>query len=496
VTTPYLPAAREYHERTKLVPGQATARRIDPALIPRQYKRYVDLPALPLPEPAVSGRPLFGVHGRQAEAAGALTVPALAGVLHYAAGIVQRRTISGREVEFRAASCTGALYHVEVYVVAGDLEGLPAGVYHFDVPSGSLRALRHGDFRRPLAEACCDDGLRGAPASLVLTSTFWRNAWRYEERAYRHAFWDAGTLLANLLSVAEAHDLRPQLRSAFVDADVNALLGVDGRREVAVAVVALGAGPAAAVTPRVTPLHLETEALSRAEIEYPLIWQTHAATSLGHCVEVEAWRLRAAQPPTGAVERTSRTSSRRESLPVEAAIERRGSSRRFARDPMPREAFEAILGAASGSVRSDHAASQALCRPYVIVNAVETHQAGAYAVGEDGGLQLRVAGDLRAAAAGLALGQPAAGEAAVNLYFIAGLREMTEGSGERGYRALQLEAGIRTGQVYLAATSLGLGATGLTFYDDEVARLFGLDPIDAAVLMLVAFGPSAPSSGR
>jgi hypothetical protein len=41
-----------------------------------------------------------------------------------------------------------------------------------------------------------------APALLVVTSTFWRNAWRYQARAYRHVYWDTGTLLGNLLAVA------------------------------------------------------------------------------------------------------------------------------------------------------------------------------------------------------------------------------------------------------------------------------------------------------
>jgi nitroreductase len=87
------------------------------------------------------------------------------------------------------------------------------------------------------------------------------------------------------------------------------------------------------------------------------------------------------------------------------------------------------------------------------------------------------------------LDQPAAGNAAVDLYFIADIDEVTAKLGGRGYRAVQLEAGIRTGQVYLAATALGLRATGLTFYDDEVATFLGLEPAETAVLMLAVFGP-------
>src|SRR5690606_23814810 len=131
-------AVREYHERTKHHPG-GPGRRIDPTLIPRDYKRYVDLPVVPLPEPDVSGRTLFEVQAAADGPPREVTPGALAAVLHYSAGIVRRRRIAGREIAFRAASCTGAAYHIEAYVVCGGTGPLRAGVYHFDVPSGSLR---------------------------------------------------------------------------------------------------------------------------------------------------------------------------------------------------------------------------------------------------------------------------------------------------------------------------------------------------------------------
>src|SRR5260370_40692423 len=43
-----------------------------------------------------------------------------------------------------------------------------------------------------------------APATIVCTGTYWRNAWKYAARTYRHFGWDGGTLLANMLAVAAA----------------------------------------------------------------------------------------------------------------------------------------------------------------------------------------------------------------------------------------------------------------------------------------------------
>ena len=48
---------------------------------------------------------------------------------------------------FRAAPSTGALYQTEAYVVAGEVAGLAAGVYHFGPGDFALRRLREGDFR-------------------------------------------------------------------------------------------------------------------------------------------------------------------------------------------------------------------------------------------------------------------------------------------------------------------------------------------------------------
>ena len=57
----------------------------------------------------------------------------MAQLLYLSAGITRRKgNIPGGEIYFRAASCTGALYEIELYVVTRDLPGLAAGVYHFN----------------------------------------------------------------------------------------------------------------------------------------------------------------------------------------------------------------------------------------------------------------------------------------------------------------------------------------------------------------------------
>ena len=118
----------------------------------------------------------------------------LARILYFSAGITKQRAYPGGEIYFRAAACTGALYEIELYVVTGDLPGLDAGVYHFNPADVSLRLLRKGDFRGNLAQATAmEPAVAHAPATIICTGTYWRNAWKYQARTYRHFGWDNGT---------------------------------------------------------------------------------------------------------------------------------------------------------------------------------------------------------------------------------------------------------------------------------------------------------------
>ncbi|HEY8695029.1 MAG TPA: SagB family peptide dehydrogenase [Chloroflexota bacterium] len=432
---------------------------------PRPYKRYTEpLPSVPLPSLSPSAQDWE----RLGE--GTLDLPLLAKLLQLSAGITKHLTFPGGTMTFRAAACTGALYHIDLYVVCGELPGLPASVYHFDPEHAALTRLREGDFRAALVEATVgDDRVRQAPATLIATSTWWRNAWKYQDRAYRHAFWDSGTILANLLSVAAEHELQASVNPGFVDAEVNALLDLDPAREAALELVPLGyraAEPPPA--PVVKRLGLQTQPYSFSEIDYPLIHKVHQATSLKTRQEVadfcHAERSEASVPLV--------TSS------IEDVIRRRGSARRFEQTPISAEALHAVLARDT----------------YLIVNAVEGMESGAYYFdGED--LTLLHAGDYRAVAGHLDLGQDLAADAAVNVYFLADLQEVLGRLGERGYRAAQLSASLAAGRLYLASYAAGLSATGLTFFDDAVVDFFSPHAAGKSVMFLLAIGNSLSRRG-
>jgi SagB-type dehydrogenase family enzyme len=463
---------------------------------------------------------------------------AVAQLLYLSAGITRQRKYPGGEIYFRAAACTGALYEVELYLVCGELTGLQAGVYHFAPAEFGLRTLRAGDYRGVLVEATgCEPAIAHAPLTIVCTCTYWRNAWKYQARTYRHFGWDNGTLLANLLAVATGLGLPAKVVCGFVDDTVNRLLDVDSRREVAFSLVALGHVSALPPEPPadIPPLRLETVPLSRREVDYPIMREMHAASSLNSAKEVEKWRGGLVEVPGGEVKvpqglkpeflSTSNGTAGSRALPktiheissdfpapagpvvqlrplsdaemprdpIEQVILRRGSSRKFARTPITLAQLSTILKRATRGVPADFLdpVGSQLNDLYLIVHAVEGLDPGAYVFHRDRGmLDCLKRGDFRDQAGYLGLEQQLPADAAVDIFFLAGLQPILERFGNRGYRAVQLEAGILGGKLYLAAYAQRLGATGLTFYDDDVTRFFSPHAESKSAIFLVAVGNS------
>jgi SagB-type dehydrogenase family enzyme len=496
---------RAYHEATKhsLQSVRANQHQLVWNNQPRPFKIYVEAETVSLGEVA----PDSTMHALDAIASGAspeapgnaVTTAALASVLHYSAGITKRIKYGEHVMEFRAAACTGALYHIDVYAVTGPLEGLQPGVYQFGPQDGQLRKLRLGDYRSALSEACGgNDDVRQAEALLILATTFWRNSWKYQARAYRHAFWDAGTMLANTLAITRAHNLRASVALGFHDDAVNHLLGLDTEREVAVALVALGQSSSASpLAPTLEPLSLDTVPYSAYEVPEPLIIETHRASSLNASHEVAAWCERAvALARPGPTPQTAPPASLDEAAePIESVIRKRGSARRFQRTPVSLDDLDALLYAATRGIPSDVMGTYgpAMCSLYLIVNAVSGMEPGAYAyVSETHTLETLRTGDFRADAGYLDLGQELAADAALNVYVLTDLERVLSTLGDRGYRAAQLEASIISGKLYLASYARDLSATGLTFFDDDVVRFFGPHAAGKSVMFLTAIGHRAP----
>jgi SagB-type dehydrogenase family enzyme len=179
--------------------------------------------------------------------------------------------------------------------------------------------------------------------------------------------------------------------------------------------------------------------------------------------------------------------------PVEQVILRRGSARKFARTPVSLPQLSTILDRATRGVPADFLDPMGtqLNHLYLIVHAVEGLEPGAYVFHRERGLlEYLKPGSFRNEAGYLGLEQQLPADAAVDIFFLADLRPILQRFGNRGYRAVQLEAGVGGGKLYLAAYAQGLGATGLTFYDDDVTQFFSPHAEGKSAIFLVALGNS------
>ena len=466
-----------YHEATKHSPISVRARAhdLDWNNRPSSFKVYADLERIPLPQD------ILPLDVPALEAIGVTSVPdpapgpdlaALARLLVRGAGVHHTKTFSDSEVlYFRNYASAGALYPIEVYVGCADLPGLPGGVYHFDPRGSTLTRLREGDHRGHLVGAAAGEpAVARAPVVLALTGIPWRTAWKYTERGYRHLFWDAGMILANVLALAASVHLPVRVVLGFADAEVSALLGLEERREFPLCLVAIGAADSEIPPPAEPPEEVSFRVLpfSRTEYVHQGILQANDAGRLDAPKEARTWRR--SMGGDEKVEPTAPPSSDAAPDSLEDVLRRRGSARIFAPGTIPAAVLRTILERATVGIPTDYAPAGArLVEPYLIANAVQGLDPGAY-VFRDGELRLLKRGAFRRQAGFLCLEQELGATAAAIHFLMEDLPRTLHALGTRGYHAAQLKIDIVTKHMYLNAYAYRFDATNLTFYNDAITE--------------------------
>ncbi len=147
-----------YHQRTK---HSYESVHSDPHFLdwsnrPIPFKTYLGLKPLPLPsqweETEVPALQAISGLTTSTKSEAIPTLNQLARLLYFSAGLTKTSHYPGGEIQFRAASCTGALYQVELYVVCGTLPDLSAGLYHFSLGTFHSTVCATVIIGRPLLE--------------------------------------------------------------------------------------------------------------------------------------------------------------------------------------------------------------------------------------------------------------------------------------------------------------------------------------------------------
>jgi len=229
-----------YHQWSKPGYAQTLGALFDWGGQPARAKTYAEAERVTLPDPhGTWGLGLAeAVEARRSVrdySAVALSLDELSRLLHAAQGITEPRR------GFRAAPSAGALYPLELYAVVNNVAGLEAGIYHYAAREHGLERVSVGDLRAAVTRAGLGQSFLGqAGVCFVLSAIFQRTRWRYHERTYRYVMLEAGHVGQNLYLAATALGLGACAVGAFNDDELNKLLGLDGKEEAALYVIAVG----------------------------------------------------------------------------------------------------------------------------------------------------------------------------------------------------------------------------------------------------------------
>jgi SagB-type dehydrogenase family enzyme len=184
------------------------------------------MPIIALPTPRLEGSLSFEAalarrRSVRAFAARPLTPKQLGQILWAAQGI------TGRRWPMRTVPSAGGLYPLEIFVVAGQVEGLEAGIYRYRPSGHGLARVRSGDQRRALARAALGQGwIAQAPVTVAIVGIEARTAVKYGRRAERYMLMEAGHAAQNVYLQAQSEGLGTTAVGAFRDSAVQALLGM------------------------------------------------------------------------------------------------------------------------------------------------------------------------------------------------------------------------------------------------------------------------------
>jgi SagB-type dehydrogenase family enzyme len=250
-----------YHEWSKPKLLSLLAAVSDWGRQPPQYKEYPSAQRISLPPPGEflglsTEEAIQRRRSRRNYSAQAMTLEELSTLLYHTGGI----TGESWGHKLRSAPSAGALYPIEAYLLIHRVEGLEPGLYHYAVLEHALRVeglepglyhyavlehalelLHAGDLRGEIVKhGLMQEFLGQANLVIVFTAIFQRLRWKYQERSYRYALIEAGHLGQNLYLAGTSMGLGACAVGAFLDEDLNALLGVDGQEEAAIYMLAAG----------------------------------------------------------------------------------------------------------------------------------------------------------------------------------------------------------------------------------------------------------------
>jgi SagB-type dehydrogenase family enzyme len=507
-----------YHQATKHTyqSVRANTRYLDWHNQPDPFRSYEGAPIIPLLKDP--GIPDFGTFAAMAALAGSGNPPGenepgggenivldsdwLSRLLWHSMAVSAWKKVPGTGARYglRVNPSSGNLHPTESYVALRGFAGIADGLYHYRADRHAIELRSRGAWTQHLARVLEIPWAVESPLIVGLSSIFWRESWKYGERAYRYCCHDLGHAMMSVLLAARALRLPGGVVAHFSDLRVARAMGLAQGDEAPMAFLVFPALKNAAEN-SVEPMGLFAgipNELSPEEVRHELILGIHAATVLPE----PAGPVPRALPPSAIlVGARAELPSPPRDAPLGATVRQRRSALDFeARTPpMAREDLEQLLAFATRDWRADWRGNFSGETPpagegvnfmelYLYIHRVRDCEPGVYLWDRaHRKLELLHRGDVQRVAAFLSLEQSLAGNSCFTISMIADLRAAANAFGNRGYRYVYFEAGAIGQRLYIGAEALGWRATGIgAFYDDDVHRYLGFleegtDSVSASV---------------
>lgn len=503
----YQSIAQHYHERTKYDPETLASKnqRLDWSKQPVPFKEYKIGAAIDL-KPYLQETPEAFVNDANGQ-----WWKRLSRLLFRSYGLTARMPSMGNTVYLRAAPSAGGLYPAEMYLVSRGTPLLPPGLYNYQCRTHSLMHYWESDVWQSLQDACFwHPALDNTQLAIIVTSVFYRSAWRYEDRAYRRICLDTGHLLGNIELAGAIADYRPHLIGGFVDQAVNDLLYIDPLQEGAIAVLPLAdlldiqqnlprgctALPSATETtyPQIPDgellkyfhCHTQISPNISGKLNLPTVKQEKSLEdkyNFPFCLKI----------PTA----TTSIQWGEKLTDLEITMHKRRSTRAYNGEELTLDELKALL---DFTYQPQNYIDQNLdtSPDYFDLNLIETFIAVCGVKGLEAGCyyyapkaqelrQIRFK-NFRRELHFLCLGQELGRDAAAVIFHTSDLKSAIAQYGDRVYRYLHMDAGHLGQRLNLAAIQLNLGVSGIGgFFDDHVNDVLGI-PADEAVIYITTLG--------
>lgn len=410
----------------------------------------------------------------------------------------------------RFAPSGGALYPNELYLYL-KLDDLPHGIYHYDAAHHRLVLLRDGNVdsyvERALGNRC---DISTCFATAFVSVRYWKNFFKYNNFSYRLQGLDAGVLKGQLLETAKRFGFETGVYAQFLDSPVNHLLGLTDEEESVYSVIPLSAGATnwagrgkdRAVTaaelcrelPAISLGHYERSGKVR---EFPRLLEVNEASKFNCTGEFQTL---VKQP-------VRRTEEKEIQLPeiesgtydfVEACKKRHSPEMDFVMGKVSQEQLAALLKSATQSYcfRSDldnvFDGQEPRVSIYGCLYNVEGIPNGAYAYDSSRhSLREIGTGDYRLQLqSGLSLDNVNLLQVPTCLHIIGNKDYFKDTLGYRGYRIMQMEAGMLVQRLLLSSAAAGFGGHPLLGFDTTVTdRIYKLDSENLTTLIQIPVGP-------